>query len=118
MGAEGAPYPESPFEKGGPPQVVGFTAAYAGLNVVSPGPFQTGPYNVSPGKLSKRFAITVTEVDKGTLGQDDEGFGTLTFELAPTMAPSTKSTSITLHRPNMQGKPLSEVEVTMTAQLA
>jgi len=75
-------------------------------------------YDLTSPKLSKRFTIRVEEVDKGTLGQNEEGVGTLTFELTPTMGPSPQSTDITLHRPNMQGKPLGKVAVTMTAQLA
>ena len=73
-------------------------------------------YTVASGTLSKRYAIDVTEVDKGTLGQDDQGQSTLTFDLTPNMAPSTKSATISLKRPNMsyQGK----VKVTMTAQQA
>ena len=56
----------------------------------------------------------MTEVDKGTLGQGDYGQSTLTFDLMPTMAPSTKSATISLKRPNMnyQGK----VKVTMSAE--
>ena len=44
------------------------------------------------------------------------GQSTLTFDLIPTMAPSTKSATISLKRPNMsyQGK----VKVPMTAQQA
>jgi hypothetical protein len=59
--------------------------------------------------------MDVTEVDKGTLGQDDYGQGTVTFDLTPTMAPSTKSVTISLKRPTMkfQGK----VKVTLTAQV-
>jgi len=77
---------------------------------------EIGTYTVSSGTLSKKFDIDVTEVDKGTLGQDDYGQSTLTFDLMPTMAPSTKSATISLKRPNMsyQGK----VKVIMTAQQA
>ena len=73
-------------------------------------------YPVTSGTLSKKFTIDVTEVDKGTLGQDDQGQSTLTFDLTPTMVPSTKSATISLKRPTMsyQGK----VKVTMTAQQA
>lgn len=73
-----------------------------------------GTYSVSAGTLSKRFTIDVTEVDGGTLGQDDQGQSTLDFDLTPTMAPSTKSAIIKLKRPNMQF--LGKVKVTMTAQ--
>ena len=71
-------------------------------------------YAVTSGTLTKKFTIDVTEVDKGTLGQDDQGQSTLTFDLTPTMAPSTKSATISLKRPNMsyQGK----AKVTLTAQ--
>ena len=64
--------------------------------------------------LSKRFTIDVTEVDKGTLGQDDQGQSTLTFDLDPTMAPSVKTANIGLKRPNMNVN--GTVKVTMTAQ--
>jgi hypothetical protein len=75
---------------------------------------EVATYTVTSGTLSKRFTIDVTEVDKGTLGQDDQGQATLTFDLTPTMAPSTQSATISLKRPNMgfHGK----VKVTLTAQ--
>jgi hypothetical protein len=50
-------------------------------------------YNVESGTLSKKFTITVREIDKGTLGQDD-GVGSVTFDLTGRMAPSTKSATI------------------------
>ena len=77
---------------------------------------EVGSYTVTSGTLSKKYTIDVTEVDKGTLGKDDYGQGTLTFDLTPTMAPSTKSVTIDLKRPDMkyQGK----VKVTMSAQRA
>jgi hypothetical protein len=71
-------------------------------------------YSVSSGTLSKTFTIDVTEIDGGTLGQDDQGHGTLTFDLTPTMGVSRKSAVIKLKRPKM--KYLGKVEVTMTAQ--
>ena len=64
--------------------------------------------------LSKRFTIDVTEVDKGTLGQDDQGQSTLTFDLDPTMVPSVKTATIGLKRPSMNVN--GTVKVTMTAQ--
>lgn len=75
---------------------------------------EVATYTVTSGTLSKRFTIDVTEVDKGTLGQDDQGQGTVNFDLTSDMAPSTKPVTISLKRPNMsfQGK----VKVTMTAQ--
>jgi hypothetical protein len=75
---------------------------------------QVGVYDVPSGTLSKRFAIDVVEVDKGTLGQDDQGQGTLTFDLTPTMAPSSKTATIQLKRPNMKYD--GTVKVTMSAQ--
>ncbi|HEV7858254.1 MAG TPA: hypothetical protein VGO91_06455 [Pyrinomonadaceae bacterium] len=66
--------------------------------------------------LSKRFTIDVTEVDKGTLGQDDQGQATLNFDLTPTMTPTTQSATISLKRPNMNFH--GKVKVTMTAQQA
>ncbi len=72
-------------------------------------------YTVASGTLSKKFTITAREIDKGTLGQDDEGVGWVTFDLTSTMAPVTKSAKIELKRPNMK-KTLGEVKVTLTAQ--
>jgi hypothetical protein len=60
------------------------------------------------------WRIDVTEVDGGTLGQDDQGHSTLTFDLTPTMGVSRKAAAIKLNRPNMQF--LGKVEVTLTAQ--
>ncbi len=73
-----------------------------------------GTYAVNTGTLSKLYNLTVSEIDKGTLGQDDVGAGTITFDLTPTMAPSTKSMTVELKRPNMSW--LGKVKVTMTAQ--
>ncbi len=75
---------------------------------------EVATYTVTSGTLSKRFTIDVTEVDKGTLGQDDQGQSTLTFDLEPTMAPSVKTATIGLKRPNMNVN--GTVKVTMTAQ--
>src|SRR5690242_16064281 len=61
---------------------------------------QIATYSVSSGTLSKIFTIDVTEVDKGTLGQDDYGQGTVSFDLTPSMAASTKEVTISLKRPN------------------
>ena len=71
-------------------------------------------YEVTTGTLSKLYSIDAFEIDKGMLGQDDLGHGDVTFALTPTMAPATKSVTITLKRPNMntQGK----VKVTLVAQ--
>ena len=77
---------------------------------------QVGTYTVDSGTLSKRFTIDVTEIDKGTLGQDDQGSGTLTFDLKPNMTPSSKTATISLKRPNMSF--LGKVKVTMSAQVA
>lgn len=71
-------------------------------------------YEVTSGTLSKKYTIEVKEIDKGTLGQDDVGFGDLTFDLTPTMAPSTKYATIELKRPNMNS--LGKVKVGITAQ--
>ena len=73
-------------------------------------------YPVNSGTLSKRFTIDLTEVDKGTLGQDDYGQSTISFDLTPNMAPSTTSTTISLKRPNLKYE--GKVKVTMTAQVA
>jgi hypothetical protein len=71
-------------------------------------------YNVESGTLSKLFTVDVTEVDKGTLGQDDEGGGTVTLEMTPTMAPLSRTVTIPLKRPDM--KFLGKVNVTLSAQ--
>ena len=71
-------------------------------------------YAVASGTVSKKFTISVKEIDKGTLGQDDSGVGWLTFDLTPTMGPATKTAKINLKRPNMSE--LGQVEVTMVAQ--
>jgi hypothetical protein len=77
---------------------------------------QVATYTVDSGTLSKRFNVDLTEVDKGTLGQDDVGQGTITFDLKPGMSPASKSATIDLKRPNM--KFLGKVKVTMSAQVA
>jgi hypothetical protein len=71
-------------------------------------------YAVASGTLSKKFTISVKEIDKGTLGQDDSGVGWITFDLTPTMGPATKTARINLKRPNMSEN--GQVEVTMVAQ--
>lgn len=76
---------------------------------------EVATYTVNSGTLSKKFTIDVTEVDKGTLGQDDQGHGTVTLDLAPAMTPVTKGVDISLKRPDMgyQGK----VNVKLSAQV-
>src|SRR5919199_357890 len=59
-------------------------------------PQTIGTYKVESGTLSKLFSISVVEVDKGTLGQDDTGSGDITFELTPNMAAQTKYATIDL----------------------
>jgi hypothetical protein len=86
-------------DKNGPPHPIGQKVAI---------------YDVSSGTLSKRFNVTATEVDGGTLGGDDYGSGVITFDLTPNMAPSVKSTTISLKRPNMKYE--GKVKVTMAAQ--
>lgn len=75
---------------------------------------QIAVYPVTNGKLTKRYAVEVTEVDKGTLGQDDIGQGTITLDLTPDMAPETMSATIPLKRPNMKYN--GKVKVTLSAQ--
>jgi hypothetical protein len=75
---------------------------------------EVATYDVTSGTLSKKVVLDVTEVDGGTLGQDDQGQGTVTFDMTPTMAPSTKPVTISLKRPDMSF--LGKVKVTMTAQ--
>lgn len=72
-------------------------------------------YTVNGGTLSKRFTVDVTEVDKGTLGQDDYGQATFNFDLTSDMAPITKNATINLKRPNMK-KRNGKVKVVMSAQ--
>lgn len=73
-------------------------------------------YEVASGTLSKLFSVAAKEIDKGTLGQDDIGSGDITFDLTPTMKPSTKAVTISLKRPNMK-KALGKVKVTLSAQV-
>ena len=68
------------------------------------------------GTLSKRFTVDVTEVDKGTLGQDDYGQGVIQFDLTPGMPPKTQTATISLKRPKMKYE--GKVKVTMSAQAA
>lgn len=75
---------------------------------------QIAVYPVTNGKLTKRYAVEVTEVDKGTLGQDDIGQGIITLDLTPDMAPATMSATIPLKRPNMKYN--GKVKVTLSAQ--
>jgi hypothetical protein len=66
--------------------------------------------------VTKQYTVLVTEVDKGTLGQDDYGSGTISFDMTPTMALLTRSVTIDLHRPKM--KTNGQVTVTMIADKA
>ena len=75
-----------------------------------------GIYPVTSGTLSKKFTIDVTEVDKGTMGQDDYGQGSVTLDLAPNMKPQTEYVTISLKRPNMQYQ--GKVKVGISAQVA
>ena len=94
------PYPEySKVDQGGAVKAIGK---------------QVATYTVDSGTLSKKYTVSVVEVDKGTLGQDDTGVGWISFDLTPTMKPSTKSATINLKRPNMNEN--GKVQVTMTAQ--
>jgi hypothetical protein len=77
-------------------------------------PKTIGTYEVESGTLNKLFSISVVEVDKGTLGQDDTGSGSITFDLQPDMAAQTKYAAIDLKRPNM--KELGKVKVGLIAQ--
>ncbi len=101
---------------------VDWPAPYPAYNKVDQGgavhtqdlPKTIGIYVVDAGTLSKLFSISVVEVDKGTLGQDDTGSGTITFDLKPDMAAQTKYVTIDLKRPNM--KELGKVKVGLVAQ--
>lgn len=82
------------------------------------GPAQTidkeiNHYSVTSGTVTKTFNIDVTEVDGGTLGKDDTGHGSITFDLTPTMGSTSKSVTVSLKRPNMSY--LGKVKVTLKA---
>ncbi len=77
---------------------------------------EVATYTVDSGTLSKRFTVDVTEVDKGTLGQDDYGQAVVEFDLVPGMKPKSQTTTINLKRPNMNVN--GAVKVTMSAQPA
>ena len=79
-------------------------------------PKTVGTYKVESGTLSKLFSISVVEVDKGTLGQDDTGSGDITFELTPNMAAQTKYATIDL-KPLNKSKKLGKVKVGLVAQI-
>jgi len=95
-----APYPEfSVVDQGGGVKSIGKTVA---------------TYAVTSGTLSKKFTISVKEIDKGLLGQDDSGVGWVTFDLTPTMGVVTTPAIINLKRPNMSV--LGQVQVMLIAQ--
>lgn len=71
-------------------------------------------YNVSTGTLTKLFDVDVTEVDGGTLGQDDQGSGSVSIAMTPGMSPVSKTVTIPLHRPKMNFN--GKVNVTLSAQ--
>lgn len=75
-----------------------------------------GVYDVDSGAKTKMYSISVTEKDKGSLGQDDIGHGDVTLELKKGMKPVTKSATIDLKRPNMK-KTNGKVKVTLSAQV-
>jgi len=78
---------------------------------------EVATYPVDSGTLSKRFTVDVTEVDKGTLGQDDYGQAVIQFDLTPGMSPKTQTATIDLKRPSMKKKN-GTVKVTLSAQAA
>jgi hypothetical protein len=77
---------------------------------------EVASYTVNSGTLSKKFNISLLEADKGPFDQDDEGAGSITMDLTPNMSPVTKSTTVSLKRPDagFQGKVL----VTLAASAA
>ena len=79
--------------------------------------WEVGRYTVTAGTLSKKFDLAVTEEDGGTLGANDLGSGSITFDLTPDMAPSDKSATINLYQPHMK-KSLGQVRIRMAAQRA
>ena len=98
------------------------TAIWPSLNgstkVDNNGPAQTidkeiNRYQIASGTVTKTYNIDVTEVDGGTLGKDDTGHGTQSFDLTPGMASTSKSVTISLKRPKMSY--LGKVKVTLKA---
>jgi len=55
-----------------------------------------GTYNIGSSKITKNFLILVDEEDTGTLGQDEFGQNSVSFELTPGMCRTTRDTFITL----------------------
>ena len=78
---------------------------------------EVATYAVNSGTLSKRFTVDVTEVDKGTLGQDDYGQAVVQFDLTPGMAPKTQTATIGFKRPSMKNNN-GTVKVKLSAQTA
>ena len=73
-----------------------------------------GTYNVDSGTVSKSFDLAVTEEDSGTLGADDYGSGTVSFDLTSSMAPIYKSATMDLYRDHMK-KTDGKLKVTLKA---
>jgi hypothetical protein len=70
-------------------------------------------YTVNSGSLSKTFLIIVEEEDTGTLGQDEVGQNSVTFELTPNMSKTTEPATITLRN---QGNNEGQVKVNLVAE--
>ena len=71
-------------------------------------------YNIG-GKISKNFLILVDEEDTGTLGQDEFGQNSVSFELSPGMRRTTRDAFITLRN---NGGNEGQVRVRLSAQSA
>jgi hypothetical protein len=76
---------------------------------------EVGSYDVGTTPLHRSFQVDVTEVDKGTLGEDDHGVKKIEFDLNNGMSSTTKTLNIPLSRPH--SKQNGEVQVKMTARL-
>jgi hypothetical protein len=73
-----------------------------------------GTYTVDSGTITKSFDIALTEEDSGTLGADDHGSGTISFDLSSSMSPAYKSATMDLFRDHMN-KTDGKVKVTLKA---
>ena len=89
------------MDKNGPPKTINERA---------------GIYSVDSGTLSKRFTVDVTEVDGERWDRDDIGPSTVTFELGPDTAATTKFAVIDLKQHNLK-KYNGKVKAGLSAQL-
>jgi hypothetical protein len=64
------------------------------------------------GPVSKKYSVHAIEVDKGFNGQNDEGDGSVTFDLTPDMALIPKSATIDLYTKHRKH---GQIQVSLTA---